>query len=52
MYLCHAAKAGVGFRSSDLQGMQVVTTLIVDVPGEAKRSALLVDAKQIPWINQ
>lgn len=51
-YLCHAAEAGVGFRGSDLQNVEVVPALVVDSPGEAERPALLVDAEQIPRIHQ
>lgn len=52
VYLCHAAEAGVGFRGSDLQSVEVVSALVVDHPGEAERPALLVDAEQIPRIHQ
>ena len=51
-YLCHAAEARVGFGGADLQGVQVVSALVVDGPGQAERAALLVDAEQIPRIHQ
>lgn len=51
-YLRHATEAGVGFGGADLQGVEVVSALVVDGPGEAERSALLVDAEQIPRIQQ
>lgn len=49
--LCHAAEAGVAFRGSDLQGVEVVSALVVHRPGEAERPTLLVDAEQIPRIH-
>lgn len=51
-YLCHAAEPRVGFGGADLQGVQVVSALVVDGPGEAESAALLVDAEQIPMIHQ
>lgn len=51
-YLSHAPKAGISFRGSDLQMVEVVAALIVYSSGEAEAAALLVDAEQIPRINQ
>lgn len=51
-YLCNAAEAGVAFGGSDLQGVQVVTALVVNRSGEAQSAAFLVDAEQVSGVNQ
>jgi len=52
VYLCHAAEAGIRFRGSDLQGVEVVAALKVYSPGEAESATFLVDAEEIPRIHQ
>lgn len=51
-HLCHGAEAGIGLGGADLQGVEVVSALVVDGPGEAERPAVLVDAEQIPRVHQ
>ncbi len=51
-YLRHVAQSSVWFRSSDLQVMEMLSTLKVHSSCQAERATLLVYAEQVAWVHQ